>query len=66
MPSLVRGGGHGHRIRKERDDEYVVSWRVDRKIGRLRAETWQRRDTDRAGALRFAKKWGCRMPDEAP
>lgn len=63
MP-LVRGGGHGHRVRKDPHDwsGYIISWRYDVKIGRLRSERRVSRDTDEAGAERFAKKWGLAWP----
>lgn len=56
MPQLS-GNSYGHRIVRERHDEYVISWRVDTKGGRLRFSHVQRRDTNRKGALRFAKRW---------
>ncbi len=51
-------GSYNHRVRREREDEYVVSWIVYRKIGRLLARTRYSRDTNEAGARKFAKKWG--------
>lgn len=62
--ALVRAGGYGHRIVYVRPDEYVISWRYDTKIGRIRFQRGQQRDTDRRGAERFAKKWGINMPED--
>ena len=41
-------------------DEYEISWSVDYKYvgSRLRYPRIIRRVTDRAGALRFCKRWG--------
>ncbi len=57
-------GSYGHRIVREREDEYVISWRYDRYYAgsRLRHPTTRSRDTNTKGALRFAKKWGIDMP----
>jgi len=61
-----RQDSYAHRIRREREDEYVISWTVDRyyKGSRLRHPLGRSRDTDRKGALRFAKKWNIAMPPE--
>ena len=61
MP-LARSGSFAHRIRREREDEYVISWRTEVKLGRLRSMSTHSRDTNTAGAMRFAKKWGCEFP----
>lgn len=57
-------GSYGHRIVKERDDEYVISWHYDRYYTGTRGRFPQRRsrDTDLAGARRFAKRWGLEVP----
>lgn len=60
---------YGHRIRRlTHPDDYRLSWVYDRRVpngGRhLIWPTSRSRDTDRAGAERFAKKWGCPMPPE--
>jgi hypothetical protein len=57
---------HDHKIKRERDDEFVLSWRVDfhYRDSRLRHPRWFSRDTNRKGAERFAKKWGVVMPPE--
>lgn len=59
-------GGYGHSISKVAHDHYRLSWTVDRKYegSRLRFPTSYRRDTDAIGALRFARKWDCEMPEE--
>jgi predicted GIY-YIG superfamily endonuclease len=58
--------GYGHRIEKRLHDLYVVSWEWDRKYAgsRLRYPQRIKRHTDRKGAERFAKKWGCQLPEE--
>lgn len=45
-------------------DCYRLHWTVDRYYegSRLRFPTGYSRDTDKAGAERFCKKWGCKMP----
>lgn len=60
-----RSDSYNHRIKRERDDEYVISWMVDRyyKGSRLRHPLGRSRDTNRKGAERFAKKWGISMPE---
>lgn len=57
-------GSYAHKIYKERDDEYVLSWRVDRYYDGMRGRFPHsyRRDTNTAGALRFAKKHRIAMP----
>jgi len=62
---LVRSGSYGHRIRKEREDEYVVSWRYDMKYSGVRGRFPQTRsrDTNRKGAERFSKKWSIPLPE---
>lgn len=59
-------GSYGHRISKLMHDVYQISWVVDRyyKDSRLRHPTGCCRTTDRAGALRFAKRWGVQMPED--
>lgn len=60
-------GSTDHRIRTGLFGFYVISWTVDRYVqgSRLRWPTTYRRDTDRAGAERFAKKWDVPMPENA-
>ncbi len=64
MPSLIKGGAHSHAIRALGPDNFRIYWTVDRKHpgSRLRYPTTHGRTTDRAGAERFAKKWGVKMP----
>lgn len=51
---------YGHRIRCIDPGTFRLSWTVDRYYpgSRLRFPTGYSRDTDRAGAIRFAKRWG--------
>lgn len=55
---------YAHNIRKLMYGTYRLSWSFDMKYSgsRLRFPRTVTRDTDRAGAERFAKKWGCPMP----
>lgn len=64
--SKINPQPYGHRIRRERFDEYVISWITDLRSGRLRYPKGKSRDTTRKGAMRFAKKWGVRFefPEE--
>lgn len=52
-------GSYEHHIRQIGPDHYRVSWTVDRKYSwsRLRFPVGFQRDTDEAGARRFAQKW---------
>jgi hypothetical protein len=54
-----------HHIRRNGRDDYTLSWVCDRYYAgsRLRFPTRTRRFTDEAGARRFAKRWGCLMPE---
>jgi hypothetical protein len=60
---------HAYRFKIQRlcDDCYRLFWTVDRYYpkSRLRWPTVTSRDTDEAGAKRFAKKHGVAMPDGA-
>jgi hypothetical protein len=64
--ALVHSGSRRHSIRRERDDEYVISWCVEHKYSgsRILHHRWFSRDTNRKGAERFAEKWGVAMPPE--
>jgi hypothetical protein len=57
--------GHGVECLSAFHGEYRLHWTVDRYINgsRQRWPTKGRRDTDKAGAERFCKKWGCKMPE---
>lgn len=57
---------YGHSIKRIGNDHYRLSWTIDRKAAgsRLRFPTTTTRDTDSVGALRFAKKWELRVPEE--
>ena len=56
---------YGHNIRRISADHYRLSWSFDTKIAgsRLRWPRTITRDTDEAGAQRFAHKWGCKLPE---
>lgn len=57
---------YGHRITRVMGDCYRLSWSFDVKLkgSRLRWPRTMTRDTDEAGALRFAKKWNIAMPND--
>jgi len=54
-----------HHIQLIGRDHYRLSWSFDTKIAgsRLRWPRTITRDTDQAGAERFAKKWSVKMPE---
>lgn len=56
--------GYGHRIAQFGPDDFRISWTHDRYYSnsRLRFPRVITRYTDRAGAERFSKKWGCKLP----
>lgn len=64
--SKINRTGYGHRITFVHAGFYRLHWTHDVKYptSRLRFPRTITRDTTKAGAERFAKKWGCRMPDE--
>ncbi|AET42315.1 hypothetical protein SDSG_00050 [Ruegeria phage DSS3-P1] len=66
MSRWSSSGSKGHHIERLFHDCYRLSWTVDRYYSRsrLRHPTRYSRDTDEAGARRFAKKWGVNMPKE--
>lgn len=55
---------YGHRIQRFAADHFRLSWTVDFKYpsSRLRWPRGFTRDTDAAGAARFAKRWGIKVP----
>lgn len=59
-------GSYGHRIERINAEDYLVRWAYDRHLkgSRLRHPQGRCLYTDRAGAERFAKKWGVAMPPE--
>ena len=59
--------GYGHRIQRLGSDTFRLSWSWDKKYPGTRFRYPKRlsRVTDRAGALRFSKKWNVEMPAEA-
>ena len=64
MSRFNSGGSYSHRINYLGDGCYRLSWVVDRHYANSRLR-WPRRttrDTDKAGAVRFAKRWGIDMP----
>lgn len=69
MSRFNSSGSTGHRIRKIGDDWYRLGWTVDFYYpgDRLRYPRSFTRDTDLAGAKRFAKKWnvpGAWLPED--
>ena len=57
-------GSYGHKIALMPWGDYRIMWTVDRYYegSRLRFPRGCTRDTDEAGARRFAKRWGLEMP----
>ena len=55
---------YSHSIKRILGHQYRLSWSFDTKVAgsRLRYERTITRDTDFAGAVRFAKKWDLRAP----
>jgi len=64
MGRFSKSTSYGHRIRIICGDIYRLSWTVDRYYSgsRLRHPRISERDTDKAGADRFAKKWNINIP----
>jgi hypothetical protein len=58
-------GGYAHRWHRIARDHYRLSWSYDRYYpgSRLRHPQAMTRDTDYAGAVRFARKWEIAPPD---
>lgn len=59
---------YGFAIQKYASDDFTLIWTVDRyyEKSRQRFPTKHRRWTDRAGAMRFAKKHGLTFDFDAP
>lgn len=59
------GSAYSHNWRKIGFDHYRLSWTFDVKLqgSRLRWPRTMTRDTDEAGAIRFAKKWDLEAPN---
>ncbi len=53
---------YGHHVQDIGHGNYIISWTYDRYYqgSRLRWPTTLKRVTDRAGAIRFAKRWRIR------
>ncbi len=66
MGRFSSSGSYGHRMHRFGSDHYRLSWVVDRYYtgSRLRHPTGYSRDSDYAGAVRFAKKHGLEIPQE--
>jgi hypothetical protein len=60
--------GYGHRVTEFFQGQYVISWTWDAHYpsSRLRFPRHMSKVTDRKGAERFCKKWGCKMPPSTP
>ena len=54
----------GHWISKQGDNCFSIGWKTRVKRGRLSDLVSHWRSTDMKGAMRFAKKWGLRMPEK--
>lgn len=63
MGRFSSSGSKGHRIRRIGRDHYRLSWTVDRYYpdSMLRWPRRCTRDTDEAGARRFAKRWSLKF-----
>lgn len=59
-------GSYNHGIQRIGRDWFRLGWTVDRYYpdSRLRFPRGACRDTDYAGAVRFAKRWGLAAPDQ--
>jgi len=66
MSRYFSSGSYGHDIQRIGRDHYRLHWTYDRYYSgsRLRFPQGRSRDTDHAGAVRFAKKWGLDEPKE--
>lgn len=64
MSRFNSSGSNDHHIKQLEPDWFRISWTVDRYSAgsRIRNPSGQSRDTDEAGAKRFAKKWDISMP----
>jgi len=60
-------GSYGHSIHRIGRDHYRLTWVVDRYYSgsRLRHPRVSDRDTDHAGAVRFARRWKLDAPEAA-
>lgn len=65
MGKITGRSAYGHHIQRIGIDHYRIFWTFDTKIqgSRLRYPRTLSRDTDEKGALKFSKKWDCRIPD---
>lgn len=56
--------GHSIALLSAIHEEFELRWFWDQKLrgSRLRYPRMMRKITDKAGAVRFAKKWSCPMP----
>lgn len=63
MSRFLGGGSYGHNLTRVGPDHWRLAWTVDRYVkgSRLRFPQTQTRDTDEAGAKRFAKRWGIEL-----
>lgn len=64
MGRWTKGVSYAHHIQRIGPDHYRLSWAYDRFIkgSRLRFPQTTQRDTDFAGAKRFAGRWGLEEP----
>jgi hypothetical protein len=66
MSRFRSSGSYTHRLKRMGRDWFRLYWTVDHYYpgDRLRYPRGHRRDTDFAGARRFAKKWGLPEPTD--
>lgn len=66
MGKITSNSGYDHRARKISEQVWEISWAFDMKYSgsRLRYPRVMTRITDKAGAERFAKKWGLTLRDD--
>lgn len=64
MGRFSPSGSSGHHIQRIAPGHFRISWTFDTYVAgsRLRYPKSLSRDTDEAGARRFAAKWGVPMP----
>lgn len=65
MSRFNSSGSYGHAVRRIGNDHYRLHWTVDRYYpnSRLRFPRGHSRDTDLAGARRFAQRWQLDPPE---
>jgi len=66
MGRFSGGGSYDHSIKRMSWGDFRIYWTVDFYYSgsRMRFPRVFYRDTNKAGAKRFAKKWGCNSPED--